>query len=376
MPTINDVAKLAKVSISTVSNVLNGRAGEMSAETLARVKRAVAELGYKPNRTARQLKTGHTAMLGLLVPSLGNPSYGMLAREIETESWSRYGYRVIVANTYREPERERAFLDDMASQGVRGAIIISSLADERHIETPIRKGLVAVSYDSQTRGASPPLLDYVSADNVAGTRLAVEHLVANGHRTIAFLTPEIWTFSRAQKRKGFLEAAEKAGIRGVIIEGAVASSYADAEMAELGQSLAGRLVDHPERPSAAIAINDMMAIGLIAGLRERGLDLPQGMSIVGMDGISLGAFTAPPLTTVVLPLSDLARTMVDRIMLRLQKPETVPEEFTFMPSILVRGSVAPANETGKDDSRTGARTAPREELDSARETKAIYRTMR
>lgn len=341
MSTINDVARLARVSISTVSNVLNGRTRQMSEETLVRVQHAVKELGYRPNRAARQLKTGQTMMLGLLVPSLGNPSYGMLAREIENESWSRHGYRIIVGNTYREPKRERAFLDDMVSQGVRGVIIISSLADEAHIEAPVRRGLVAVSYDSQTRGTSQ--LDYVSADNAAGTRLAVEHLVAKGHRTIAFLTPEIWTFSRAQKRKGFLETVAAAGIAGIVIEGAVASSYADAEMAELGQGLAGRLADHPDRPTAAIAINDMMAIGLIAGLRERGLDLPRDMSIVGMDGISLGAFTAPPLTTVKLPLEQLASVIVDRIMLRLRHPETLPAEFTYLPTMLERGSVAGAS---------------------------------
>lgn len=345
MSTINDVARLAKVSISTVSNVLNGRTGQMGRETLARVEHAVAELGYRPNRAARQLKTGQTMMIGLLVPSLGNPSYGMIAREIEAVSWQRHGYRVIVGNTYRDPKHERAFLDDMASQGVRGVIIISSLADESHIEAPIKRGLVAVSYDSHTRRDVPPILDYVSADNAAGTRMAVEHLVASGHRTIAFLTPEIWTFSRAEKRKGFLDAVAKAGVHGIVIEGAVASSYADEEMAELGQSLAVPLARHPDRPTAAIAINDMMAIGLIAGLKDQGLALPDGLSIVGMDGISLGAFISPPLTTVRLPLPEMANTMVDRIMLRLKQPETAPAEFRFVPSMLIRGSVASPPDT-------------------------------
>ncbi len=346
--TISDVALLAKVSISTVSNVLNGRSGQMSPKTLARVQRAMATLGYRPNRAARQLKTGEAMMIGLLVPSLGNPSYGMIAREIEADSWRRFGYRIIVGNTYRDPRRESAFLDDMASQNVRGAIIISSLADEGHLDAPVKRGLVAVSYDSHARRDVQPILDYVSADNAAGAAMAVEHLVANGHRTIAFLTPKIWTFSRAEKRKGFLTAIRAAGVRGVVIEGGVASSYADEEMAELGQGLAGPLVRHTDRPTAAIAINDMMAIGLIAGLRDLGLALPKDMSIVGMDGIPLGAFVAPPLTTVMLPLRALARTMVDRIMLRLRQPETAPAEFRFTPTMLVRRSVAaPAGERGR-----------------------------
>ena len=339
--TISDVALLAKVSISTVSNVLNGRSSQMSPKTLARVQRAMAALGYRPNRAARQLKTGEAMMIGLLVPSLGNPSYAMIAREIEADSWRRFGYRVIVGNTYRDPRRESAFVDDMASQNVRGVIVISSLADESHFDAPVKRGLIAVSYDSHARRNVRPIFDYVSADNAAGAGLAVAHFVAKGHRTIAFLTPKIWTFSRAEKRKGFLAAIREAGARGVVIEGGVASSYADEEMAELGQSLAKPLAGHPDAPTAAIAINDMMAIGLIAGLKDLGLSLPQDMSIIGMDGIPLGAFIAPPLTTVKLPLRELARTMVDRIMLRLREPETEPGEFRFAPSLLVRGSVAP-----------------------------------
>lgn len=341
MSNINDVARLAGVSISTVSNVLNGRTGRVGADTRARVERAIAALDYKPNGAARQLKTGEARMIGLLVPSLGNPSYSMITREIEAYSWSHFGYRVIVGNTYRDPEHERAFLDDMVSRGVRGVIVISSLADESHIEAPVRRGLIAVSYDSHSRPNTRPTFDYVSADNAAGVREAVDLLVSQGHRRLAFLTPGIWTFSRIEKRDAFLEAAADAGVKATVIEGMVAPSEADAEMAELGQSLAPRLARHRSRPTAAVTINDMMAIGLMAGLRELGLSVPDDMSVIGMDGIPLGNFTAPPLTTIRLPMGDLARTMVDRIMLRLKAPDTLPGEFRFEPSLIRRGSVAP-----------------------------------
>lgn len=339
MSTISDVARLARVSPSTVSNVLNGRVDKMSKETLGRVQQAVAELGFQPNRTARQLKTGQVEMLGLLVPSMANPSYGLLAREIEAVLRKQHGYRVIVANTYRDPKLERAFVEDMWSQGVRGVIVISSLSDEAHFEEPVSRGLVAVSYDSHARRDRQPILDYVSADNVAGASLAVRHLVANGHKRIAFLTPSGWTFSRAEKREGFVNATKEAGVQGVIIAGSTASHYADEEMAELGQSLAAPLIDHPDRPTAAVAINDMMAIGLMAGLRERGLTLPRDMSVIGMDGIPLGAYTAPPLTSICLPTPELASTMVERIMLRLKQPGTKPDEFRFTSTLLERGSV-------------------------------------
>ncbi|RDJ21317.1 LacI family transcriptional regulator [Bosea caraganae] len=340
MSTINDVAKLARVSISTVSNVLNGRTDRMSKDTFARVEKAVTELGYQPNRAARQLKTGEAALIGLLVPSLTNPSYGALAREIEAEAWESYGYRVVVSNTYRDPRNERAFLDDMLTHGIRGVIIISSLADESHIEEVVRKGLVAISYDSQSQRAIQPVIDHVSSDNVAGGRMAAEYLIANGHRCIAFLTPRGWTFSRAQKREGFMLAVEAAGIRGVVIEGALSSNYADEELAELGMSLAGTVAEHPERPTGIVAINDIMAVGLLAGLRKRGMAIPADVSVVGMDGIALGTFVAPPLTSVRLATRDMAKAMVDRIMLRLKRGETTPSTFRFPPTMLVRESVA------------------------------------
>ena len=342
MSTIIDVARLAGVSITTVSNVLNGRADRMKKDTLSRVEHAMAELGFQPNRAARQLKTGQAELFGLLVPSLANPSYGMLAREIEAAARVTYGYRVIVANTYRDPDQERAFLDDLWSHGARGAIVVSSLADERHFEEPIARGMVVVSYDSHARRGALPILDYISVDNAAAAALATEHLIGLGHRTIAFVTPSGWTFSRAEKRQGFLDAAGKHGVATVVIEGATASIYSDAEMAELGQALAGEIIAHPARPTAAVTINDMMAIGLIAGLREAGLSAPEDMSVVGFDALSLGAYIAPALTSVRTPLTAMAQTMVNRIVTRLEVPGTPLGEFRFAPELLIRGSTTTA----------------------------------
>ena len=342
MSTIIDVARLAGVSITTVSNVLNGRADRMKKDTLSRVEQAMAELGFQPNRAARQLKTGQAELFGLLVPSLANPSYGMLAREIEAAARATHGYRVIVANTYRDPEQERAFLDDLWSHGARGAIVVSSLADERHFEEPIARGMVVVSYDSHARRDALPILDYISVDNAAAAALATEHLIELGHRTIAFVTPSGWTFSRDAKRQGFLDAAGKHGVATVIVEGATASIYSDAEMAELGQALAGEIISHPAKPTAAVTINDMMAIGLIAGLREAGLNAPGDMSVVGFDALSLGAYIAPALTTIRTPLTAMAQTMVNRIVTRLEVPGTPVGEFRFAPELLIRGSTAAA----------------------------------
>ena len=133
--------------ISTVSNALNGRPERMRKETFSRVEAVIAELGFQPNRAARQLKTGRTPLIGILIPSIANPSYGSLAHEIEIVAQQRHGYRVLLGSTYRNQEKESGFFDDLLSHGVRGVIVISSLADQNHVYAAIRRGLVAVSYD-------------------------------------------------------------------------------------------------------------------------------------------------------------------------------------------------------------------------------------
>ena len=139
MSTIQDVARHAAVSASTVSNVLNGRTEKMRQETLARVEEAIVALKYRPSTLARQLKTGQTPLLGLLVPSIANPMYGYIAREVETFAQEKYGHRVLIGNTYRDKEKEASFFEDLLAHGVRRVIVISSLADESHLTQAVQR---------------------------------------------------------------------------------------------------------------------------------------------------------------------------------------------------------------------------------------------
>jgi DNA-binding LacI/PurR family transcriptional regulator len=340
-PTIVDVARLSGVSIATVSNLINGRTGRMRPETRERVERAIAELGFLPNRAAQKLKTGQSQMLGLLVPSMSNPSYAELAREIEEVAQARYNQRLIVANTYRDASRERPLLEDLLSHGVRGAIIISSLAEAGHFDALIQRGLIAVSYDSHARPGVRTGMDHVSVDNAAAAALAVNHLVEQGHRSLAFLVPAGRTFSRAAKLDGFRQAAGTAGVQAAVIERSSPSAFGDAELADLGQSLAAEVLEHPARPTGLVAVNDMMAIGLLAGLHRRGVSVPGDLSVVGMDALPLTGHTIPALTSVRSPLPEMARLMVDRIMRRMEDASLPPEQFSFPPSLVLRDSVAP-----------------------------------
>jgi len=342
--TIQDVARHAGVSISTVSNVLNGRADRMRRQTLDRVEAAIRELAFTPNRAARQLKTGRTSMLGLLVPSIANPMYGFIAREIETSAQERHGHRVLLGNTYRNREKETGFFDDLLAQGVRGVIVISSLVDEQHFESAVGRGLVMVSYDRRATPDAGSGIDHVSVDNFEAARLAASHLIGHGHRRIAFATASGETTSRSEKIRGFLEAAQRAGLGdgACVIDRRTVSEYGDSEMADVGRALAGDIARAPHRPTGIVAVNDMLAFGLMAGFRDAGLVVPRDVSVIGIDGLFLASLVTPPLTTVRLPVAQMAATMVERVISRLADPQLVAGEFLFQPELVERASVAPA----------------------------------
>jgi DNA-binding LacI/PurR family transcriptional regulator len=314
----------------------------MRPEILARVQQAISELGYQPNLAARFLKTGHTPLIGLLVPSISNPIYGSLAREVEIVAQEKYGYRVLVGNTYRDPQKEMSFLEDLISHGIRGVIIVSPLLEQGHFEGPIKRGLIAVSYDRRSLADTELEVDYVSMDNGQAARMAVNHLIENGHRRLAFVTATGKTVSRMDKIESFYATTRLAGLSETseVIYGKASSGYGDAEMAQLGRALATPIAARQVRPTGIVALNDMLAVGLILGLQSYGLRVPQDISVVGIDDMFLSAFIEPGITTVRLPLEEMASTMVSRIVFRLSNPQAKTEEFSFAPKLIIRGSVA------------------------------------
>jgi DNA-binding LacI/PurR family transcriptional regulator len=348
---IQDVARRAGVSISTISNALNGRTARMSVDTFARIEATIAELDFRPNRAARQLKTGHNPMLGLLVPSIANPAFGMLAREVEIAAQEHYGYRVMLGNTHRSPEKEASFFDDLLAHGVRGVIVCSSLVDQHHLDATIARGLVVVSYDRRATAGQAPRVDHVSMDNFRAGELAARHLIEYGHERLAFATPTGRTVSRSDKLAGFLAAARGVGLgkSASTLEGKSRMAYGDSEMADLGRALAVDIAADRRRPTGIVAVNDMLAIGLLAGLRDCGLRVPEDVSVVGIDDLFLSSLFRPALTSIRSPLADIARKMVERVIARLANPNVPTEEFLFAPQLVARETVArpPRAPTGR-----------------------------
>lgn len=346
MVDIRDVAKHAGVSVSTVSNVLNGRIDQMRKETLKRIEESIKVLKYHPNKLAQQLKTGHVKMLGILVPSIMNPNFAALVNNIESIAKEKYGYQVLLANTSRQDKQEKLFLNDLLSFGVKGVIVVSSSIEKKHFINAINKGMVMVNYDGLTseeaHNNKKILIDSISMDNFQAGKLAADFLLQQGCKNIFFVTIKGNITSRNNKILGFLDSLKSAGLstKNRIIEGTAQFAYGDSELAEIGKLLANEIIKNNKAlPDGIVAINDMLAIGIISELTRLGVKIPQDISVIGIDNMFLDTVFSPSLTSIASPLSDMATLMVDRLIAMLNGDKIEPREFLFKPYLVKRESV-------------------------------------
>ncbi|MFZ4833823.1 LacI family DNA-binding transcriptional regulator [Rouxiella sp. Mn2063] len=343
MANIRDVAQLAGVSISSVSNFLNNRFNQMSNETRLRIEKSMTELDYHPERMAEPLNNDQTGIIGLLVPSIVNPSFAALAHEIDFAARD-YRYRVLLNNSYRQEREEILFIDDMFSHGVRGIIVAASDIRKTHFARAAEKGMIILSYDNQFSdhiATGTRLLDSVSMDNIAAGHLAAKHLIEQGCQNIIFATESALTIGRSHKIKGFLSALSEHqhSVYQRIIECKASSEYGDTEMYDLGVAMAAEILAMIPRPDGIVAINDALGIGLMMGFRAAGVNIPENISIVGIDNISISALVVPGLTSVMPPIKEMAKVMVERLISRINNNVLSPDELLFPPTLVIRKSV-------------------------------------
>jgi DNA-binding LacI/PurR family transcriptional regulator len=336
--TIEDVARSAGVSISTVSNVLNGREARMRAETLVRVQQAIAELNFQPNQSARRLKTGHMAMIGLLVPSIANPFFGALARWVE-EAANAMGYGVLLCNTQRNAEREQAYAQAFLAQGVKGVILGSALQAQEHLAPLIARGLAVVSFDRMASDV-PLQMDYVSLDNVQAGAMAAEHLVALGHQKIAYVSAPLRSVNRIARLEGARDACAKRNIPFESYIRDVTPGQTEMEMAELGRAAAIDIHALGAQATGYIAMNDMLALGLLSGMRQCGRRVPEDISVMGIDDMFLGTYLSPTLTTIRQPMRDMASAAVERVLARIKNSDEPAHQQVFTPELVERESTS------------------------------------
>jgi len=342
--TIQQVATAAGVSPSTVSNLLNGRSHRMLPETRQRIETAIDKLGYRPNRAARQLRTGRNQTVGLVVPSVGNPFWGALARHLESAALAE-GYHVLLCNSERDPRRERDYIEELWADGVHGVVLCSSLPSLEHVMPLVERGLQLVAFDRTAQAGDPASLVSISVDNAVGSELATRHLTDLGHRRLAFVSGALASINRKERHRGFVAGLERAGLDPaealLAPSGSGGDAFGDVEASELGRAAAAELLALDEPPTAIVAINDMCALGVCRGIRDGGLEVARDVSVVGFDDIVLADLYAPTLTTVRQPMPEMAAEAFGLLRARLEDSSpSKGQSLLFRPELIVRESTA------------------------------------
>lgn len=331
---IRDVAQHAGVSVGTVSNVLN-RPGEVSAESITRVHRAIEELGYVRNDAARKLRAGVSRTVGFVVLDGQNPFFGDVVRGAEDEA-SKHGIAVLYGNTDEDIARERLYLDLFEEQQVRG-VLISPYGDiHPRLERLRARGIHAVLVD---RFSGDGRFSSVSVDSVVGGRMAVEHLIDTGRRRIAFVGGPFEIRQVTDRLAGARVAVENS-VEPVEIEVIATGALTVAEGAAAG----ARILERPRRewPDALFAANDLLALGLLQGLVVDGRMLvPHEIALIGFDDIAFAAAAAVPLSSMRQPSAMIGRTALRILLEETTDPDMIPRQTVFLPELIVRASTAP-----------------------------------
>ena len=327
---ITEIAKRANVSTATVSRTLN-QSGTVRPETARKVWRVAAELNYYPNSHARALVSGRSRLLGLIVSDITNLFFPELVHSFEGLA-TQQGYDLILTSTGYQTARMVGCVRRMLERKVDGVAIMTSEMDLGLIKELARRGVPMVFMDV---GRVGPRMSHVLVDYAHGIRQAVDHVLALGHKRVAFITGPLDLHSARTRRQAFLDGLRKHGIRAdpkLIREGT--------HTAEGGQHAMTFLLRGPKRPTAVICSNDWTAIGALHAIDAAGLRVPDDLSVVGFDDIPLARYTSPPLTSVRMSAGDVGSTAFDALF-RLIGGERLEGDIYQVPTTLVvRASTA------------------------------------
>ncbi|MFI7385490.1 LacI family DNA-binding transcriptional regulator [Streptomyces sp. NPDC049813] len=331
---IKDVARVAGVSVGTVSNVIN-RPTTVADQTRARVLAAIDRLGYVRSESARQLRAGRSRIMGLLVLDMGNPFFVDVARGAERAARDA-GLGVMVCNSAQSASEEAEYLSLFAEQRVRGVLLTPAEATGRTVEAFRRHDIPFVLVDRVAEGATECS---VSVDDVNGGALAVRHLAGAGHRRIAYVSGPPALNQVEDRRQGALRALAEAGLP------ASALHELPTERLDVaaGRDAGARLLGLADRPTAVFCANDLLALGVLQSMYAAGVRVPEDVAIVGYDDIEFAAAAAVPLTSVRQPavtMGALAAGLLLEEIAAADDPGTAHEHrrVVLQPELVVRGS--------------------------------------
>jgi DNA-binding LacI/PurR family transcriptional regulator len=327
---IAEIARRARVSTATVSRTLN-QSGPVKAATARKVWRAVSALNYYPNSHARALVSGRSRMIGLIVSDLTNPFFPELIRSFEAMA-SEEQYDLLVTSTDYSTTRMAACLRRMLERKVDGVAMMTSEMDVGLIRELSRRNVPIVFMDV---GQVGPRMSHVALDYGNGVLQAVDHLVALGHRRIAFISGPLDLHSARTRREAFLEGMRRHRLKPeqrLLREGT--------HTADGGQKAMDAILRLRTLPTAVVASNDWTAIGALHAMHQAGLEVPGDISIVGFDDIPLASYTNPPLTSVRMSAAEIGATAFQALFGLIGERRLEGDLYQVPTRLIVRGSTA------------------------------------
>ncbi|EJB8348636.1 substrate-binding domain-containing protein [Vibrio cholerae] len=330
MATMKDIARLAGVSTSTVSHVIN-KSRFVSDEIAERVNNAAQQLNYAPSALARSLKMNRTKTIGMLVTTSTNPFFGEVVKGVERSCYHQ-GYNLILCNTEGDNQRMKASINTLLQKRVDGLLLMCSTLEgerldvfDRYPDIPI----VVMDWG--------PILfasDKIQDNSLQGGYMAAKHLIECGHKEIGCITGPLIRHQAQMRYEGYKRALAEAGIA-INPDWIVESDFE----CEGGYQAFKKLYQRGKLPSALFVSNDMMAMGVIQAASQRGFRVPDDLSLIGYDDVHIAKFMTPALTTIHQPKYRLGKAAVDTLLYRLENPDTTAQVVQLEPTLVVRNSV-------------------------------------
>lgn len=326
MPNIKLVAKLAGVSVATVSRVLNN-SEKVSEQTLEKVKNAIEQLGYTPNILGRNLRTNKTMNILVLLPSLSNSFYSKIIAGIENVAKNN-NYKVIIANTKLDFKQEQKYLDMLTTKQVDGLILLASCQTKMRLDE-LSKNYPVVQCCEYIDNAQTPI---VSIDNYQAGFNATEYLIKIGHKKIAFVGNENY-LSAIQREKGHIDALKKHSL-------SVNNNYifhCDYSLKQ-SQKIADDISKLENMPTAVFTISDQIATGLISKLSQNDVSVPNDISVIGFDNTSICNIYNPTITTIAQPQFEIGEKSMELLIKKINNINEKNEKIFLSHNLIIRNS--------------------------------------
>lgn len=329
---IQEIARRAKVSTATVSRTVN-RIPTVDPRLAKRVWKVIDDSGYRPNVQARALVSGRSHILGLVVSEITNPFFPEIVQAFENLA-VEHGYEILLVSTVHDAKRMDTSVRRMTERRVEGIAVMTFGMEDLLLEDRELRNVPLVFVDV---GPKRPRVNNIRIDYLHGIRQAVQHLAALRHEKIAFITGPLRLKSAISRRDAFKQAMSEIGLEvrnNLVVEGD--------HTLEGGIKAMQRLLSLHKPPSAVLCSNDMTALGVMHLCHEKGLSIPGDLSLVGFDDIKLDQFVLPPLTTVRMSQSELARIAFNALMAELQRetPSKYGTEYLLETNLVLRASTA------------------------------------